>query len=233
MISVRNRAAPASQFFDCLDVNNDDFMTRPELTGLLDAVAAVRARERSAKEGIACVAPDVVLLLWSATKVRSGFGECAFPRNIAIAIGPAQRSLRSDLLPVSCIPGALITHEFRRNSLLKETPICTTDHLCPEHWHLQTARPVSSFSPRTPKTDAAALVIPVRAGAAGFQPRAEGGAQGQAGGRPPQHARAHRRRRRRHAHARRDPRLRWQGARSGNRGTGRNCIWGRGSGLRT
>jgi hypothetical protein len=56
--------------------------------------------------------------------------EYAFPRNIAIAIGPAQRSLRSDLLP-----GALITHKFRRNSLLKETPICTTDHLCPEHWH--------------------------------------------------------------------------------------------------
>jgi hypothetical protein len=30
------------QVFDCLDVNNDGFMTRTELTGLLDAVAAVR-----------------------------------------------------------------------------------------------------------------------------------------------------------------------------------------------
>jgi hypothetical protein len=31
-------AAPAFQIFECLDVNNDGFMTRPEITGLFNAV---------------------------------------------------------------------------------------------------------------------------------------------------------------------------------------------------
>ena len=49
-------------------------------------------------------------------------------------------------------------------------------------------------------------------GAAGLQPRALGGAQGQNGGRPARCACAYRRRCWRLSHARRDPRLRRQGA---------------------
>jgi hypothetical protein len=37
----------STQIFDCLDVNNDDVMTRPELTTILDAVSAVRAHART------------------------------------------------------------------------------------------------------------------------------------------------------------------------------------------
>ena len=64
MILVRHHAAPAFQFFNCLDVNKDDLMSRAELTGLLDAIAAVCSN-------VACIVSFVLVLMLLGRQLHS------------------------------------------------------------------------------------------------------------------------------------------------------------------